>query len=130
MTGFRQSGDPGPPHTAPAGAAERIVTEATEAIEREPSDRRAYFRRGNSYSNMGQYAEAKADFDQVIEMEPGNAMAHNNRGVALLCSGDPRGAIRDTTRAIALDPGYRDAYLNRGLALLGSRESWSGPSRT
>lgn len=59
---------------------QQIVAEMTAAIERDPSNPQAYFRRGNAFSNLGQYEQAKIDMDQVIELEPLNAMVYNNRG--------------------------------------------------
>ena len=93
-----------------------IVAEMTEIIKHDPTNAQAYFRRGNAWSNLYHYAQAKHDLDRAIELEPGNALAYNNRGIASLCTGDPEAAIDDLCRAIALDPAYRAAYHNRGLA--------------
>ena len=77
------------PGTGAAPDLDRVVAETTEAIERDPSDAQAYFRRGNAYSNAGDYARAIEDMSRVIELDPESSMAHNNRGVAYLCTGDP-----------------------------------------
>ena len=89
-----------------------IVAEMTEILKHDPTNAQAYFRRGNAWSNLHDYAQARHDLDRAIELEPGNAMAYNNRGIAALCSGDAEAAIVDLCRAIALDPAYRDAYHN------------------
>lgn len=93
-----------------------VVSEMTEALRDGPDNAAALFRRGNAYSNLGEYESTKEDMTRVIHLEPENSMAHNNRGVAYLCTGDPESAVRDFSRALALDPQYRDAHHNRGLA--------------
>ena len=93
-----------------------IIEDMTEAIERDPADSDAYFRRGNARSNKRQYVEAREDMQMVIMLDPANAMAHNNLGVANLCLGDFEAAAQNTSAAIELDSEYRDAFHNRGLA--------------
>ena len=46
--------------TSPSGASDldAIIADMTEAIERDPMDSGAYFRRGNAYSNKRLYVEA------------------------------------------------------------------------
>src|SRR2546421_13026739 len=93
-----------------------IVAEMTEIIKRDPTNAQAYCRRGNAWSNLRHYVQAKHDLDRAIELEPGNALAYNNRGIASLCTGDPEPAIDDLCRAIALDPASRHGSRNRGFA--------------
>src|SRR5262249_46515108 len=89
---------------------QHIVAAMTAIIVRDPTNAQAYFRRGNAWSNLRDYAQARLDLDRVIALEPDNALAYNNRGIAFLCTGDVQAAIDDLCRAIALDPAYRDAY--------------------
>ena len=72
-----------------------IVAEMTEILKHDPTNAQAYFRRGNAWSNLHDYAQARHDLDRAIALEPGNAMAYNNRGIASLCSGDAEAAIVD-----------------------------------
>ena len=65
-----------------------IVAEMTAIITHDPTNAQAYFRRGNAWSNLHNYTQAKDDLDQAIALEPGNALAYNNRGIASLCTGD------------------------------------------
>ena len=61
-----------------------IVAEMTEILKHDPTNAQAYFRRGNAWSNLHDYAQARRDLDRAIELEPGNALAYNNRGIAAL----------------------------------------------
>src|SRR5215831_10383891 len=53
-----------------------IVAEMTEIIKHDPTNAQAYFRRGNAWSNLRHYEQARHDLDRVIDLEPGNAMAY------------------------------------------------------
>lgn len=102
--------------THPQTDTEVTIREMTRAIEQDSSDAQAYFKRGNAFSNMGDYDRAIEDLSKTIELRPSDSMAFNNRGMAHLCIGEFTEAIVDLSRSIEIDPGYRDAYHNRGLA--------------
>src|SRR3989442_14552721 len=96
-------------HSDPSSGLDRdpdeqrhIVAAMTALITRDPTNAQAYFRRGNAWSNLRDYARAKDDLDRAIALEPGNALAYNNRGIASLCTGNAAAAIGDLCRAIAL----------------------------
>jgi Flp pilus assembly protein TadD len=61
-----------------------IVAQMTAILTHDPTNAQAYFRRGNAWSNLHDYAQARRDLDRAIELEPGNALAYNNRGIAAL----------------------------------------------
>lgn len=63
---------------------QHIVAEMTGHIERDPTHAQGYFRRGNAFSNLGQYEQAKQGMDKVLALQPDNARAYNNRGIAYL----------------------------------------------
>ena len=71
-----------------------MIQELSSAIARDPTDVRARFRRGNAYSNLGEYARAIEDMDRVLELEPDDRLARNNRGMAYLCIGECEVATR------------------------------------
>ena len=70
----------------------QIVVETTQAIERNPQDAEAWFRRGNARSNQGRYEDAVSDMTRVIALDSENCLAWNNRGIAYLCTGDAASA--------------------------------------
>ena len=97
-------------------AGQGLTVEAEVSGEPGGLDAQAYFRRGNEFSNLGEYQLAIQDFTQSISLDESSSMAYNNRGTAHLCIGDFESAVRDLCDAIRLDPEYREAYHNRGLA--------------
>jgi tetratricopeptide (TPR) repeat protein len=44
-----------------------LLVELTWAIEQDPSNAQAYFRRGNAYSNLGDYDRALEDLTRASE---------------------------------------------------------------
>ena len=75
-----------------------------------------YNNRGIAKGNMGNYADAIADYDQAIENDPKDLGAYNNRGGAKSEMGDHVGAIADYSQAIAINPKDEGSYYNRGNA--------------
>jgi len=61
----------------------------------EPSDEYIYFRRGNVYIDLGDYASAIADFTSALELNPVYASAHLNRGFTYFHAGDFDSALVD-----------------------------------
>ena len=86
------------------------------AIQLKPDYPDALNNRGNAKGNLGQHAEAIADFDQAIRLKPDFFFAYNNRGVAKGVLGRHEEAIADFDQAIKLKPDYAEAFNNRGNA--------------
>src|SRR5215475_8264986 len=76
----------------------------------------AFYRRGNAYSEKGDYDRAIPDYDQAIRLNPSHANTFSNRGVAYARKGDYDRAILDYSEAIRLNPNHADAFSNRGVA--------------
>ena len=87
----------------------------TKAIELDPTLAVAYSNRGSAKDDLGQPADALADFDRAIELAPTLASAYSNRGNAKRSLGQPADALADYDQAIELNPTYGAAYNNRGL---------------
>lgn len=51
------------------------ITDATEALERNPSYIKAYYRRGGAYFALCKYKEAKKDYTLIVKMLPGDKNA-------------------------------------------------------
>jgi tetratricopeptide (TPR) repeat protein len=72
---------PLPPSRGKVGNGFRIVKELDEAIARNPASAEAYYRRGMTYDNMGDYQAALKDFNKAIELNPKDAASYFMRGV-------------------------------------------------
>ena len=87
-----------------------------ETIRLNSQNARAWYGRGTSYDELGQYEQAIQDLNKSIELNPNYAKAYNNRGNAYRHLKQYERAIQDYTRSIQLDPNYDKARNNRGLA--------------
>jgi tetratricopeptide (TPR) repeat protein len=76
----------------------------------------AYYNRGVTYCELGNYWQAIADFDRAIEINPKYAESYNGRGVATDKLGYHSLAISYFDRAIEINPKYAEAYKGRGVA--------------
>jgi len=77
------------------------------AIELDPENSEAYFQRGISLGELGQYEEAVASIDKAINMGHRKGLYLYGKGRVYLLSGDEASALEDFKAAAAL--GNRDA---------------------
>jgi tetratricopeptide (TPR) repeat protein len=93
------------------------VSKATEAIRLNPKDEEAYYQRGNSYLQLGNYKAAVADYTEVINLNTGrfgfSRVAYWNRARAYEKLGEKQKAISDLNKLIAKDSLNVDEYLLR-----------------
>ncbi len=92
-------------------------------------DASAYFNRGVSEFQAGNFKAAIANFTRAIELAPNNASAYYNRGSAQYYLNDYYGAIADYEKAAELNPNLLNPNLNeayyfacRSYALRGQKE--------
>lgn len=90
----------------------------TEAINRNPQDADAYYKRGNILAQQRDYELASKDFSRAIELNPKDAQAFNNRCWVNVALGLGQMAIADCDEALRIRPQYADALDSRGLANL------------
>jgi len=89
----------------------------TKAIELNPNDTDAYYKRASAKGMLHDYKGAIQDFNKAIELNPNYADAYYNRGFAKFKLQDYKGVIQDFNKAIELNPpNYAKVYYNRGLA--------------
>jgi tetratricopeptide (TPR) repeat protein len=94
------------------------IKEYTKAIEANPRDAKAYFLRGQAYSEKGQYDQAIADFTRALEINPTDTEAYLNRGHAYIDKKQYDRAISDYGKILEIKPRDAEAYVNRGTAYL------------
>lgn len=100
---------------------ERAIEEYTQAIEASyfPLSE-AYYWRGYSYGEQGQYRPAISDYERSLTLDPSCErdckFTYNNLGVMYYRLQEYTQAIANYTRALQFDDGYTLAYRNRALA--------------
>lgn len=98
------------------------IYELTKAIERNPNDADAYYRRGMAYYEADLKIRAITDFTKAIQLKPDFVNAYLGRARAYTYMGysSEKGrydlAIADCAKAIEFDPNNADAYEARGYA--------------
>ncbi len=90
----------------------------TEAINRNPRDATAYYKRGNVLARQKEYELAARDFGRAIELDPDDPQAYNNRCWVNVALGLGQKAVADCDQALRLRSDYADAFDSRGLANL------------
>ena len=91
---------------------------ANEAPGLDPKNAQAYYNRGFTHNEQGNYDAAIQDLTEAIRFDPNLASAYVSRGFAYHYRQDYDATIRDCTEAIRLDPRYAVAYNTRGSAYL------------
>lgn len=75
-----------------------------------------YWRQGNRYLELKDYANAVECYTNAIIKQPDTAVYYNERGVAYYNLGEHEKAIPDYCKAIELKPDNATFYSNRGLS--------------
>ena len=83
-------------------------------VQRNPTNSRAYDRRGWARGVNGNLDGAISDFNEAIRLNPTDAMAYGLRGKAFSDKGELDKAVTDLTQAIRLNPKGALAHQNRG----------------
>lgn len=91
---------------------EKAVEYLNNAIKLQQNNVTAYNKRGNAYTQLGQYQRAIEDYNKAILLKPDNVTAYNNRGNAYTQLGQHQKAIEDYKEAILLKPDDLYAYYN------------------
>ena len=85
------------------------MSDYDRAVELNPGDADAHYRRGISHHVLGQDELAIADFDRVVELDPNNTDGYYRRAIARADSGAVEEAIVDLQQALSVseDPDDR-----------------------
>ena len=82
----------------------------------------AYFRLGWLYETVGNYEEAKNNYDLALNLDSSSADAYNNRGIVNYYLGEFSEALNDYNQAMILAPSLAEPYLGRGIVYSESGE--------
>jgi tetratricopeptide (TPR) repeat protein len=94
----------------------------SESIRQDAKNAGAYFARGNIRAELGEFAQAVADYAEAIKLDPKDSPAYNGRGFAYRSLGQLDKALADYNQAIQLNPKDPWAYNNRGVLWLEKKE--------
>ncbi len=92
------------------------IVDYTKAIEENPRNLDAYYRRGEAYYALKKYPEAINDFDEYLGLNPNNYYGYFYRGRIYADRQDYQRAISDYNKAIEIKSDFAKAYNNRGYA--------------
>ncbi|WMX16487.1 MULTISPECIES: tetratricopeptide repeat protein [unclassified Aureispira] len=97
---------------------ESAIPDYTKAIQLNPQKSKYIYHRGLAYFQLGQYEEAKKDFQSTLVMDGGNADIYVKLAFLKQQENDLKGAIEDYTKAIEFNPKFATPYYYRGLIYL------------
>ena len=80
-----------------------------KAIQLNPNDAAAYYKRGILFAQRGDFQRAIEDFDQTLRLNPKDAESLNNRCWLRAIVGELQSALRDCDEALQIRPRYADA---------------------
>ena len=79
---------------------DKAIQDYSEAIQLDPKDNNAYYGRGVSYVNKGEFDKAIEDFNHLIELEPNSAGPYNE--IAWIYATCPKDELRSGAKAVEL----------------------------
>ena len=100
------------------GDFESALAGYTLAIQKNPQDAKAYFKRAFVYMKMARDDEAIADLTQAIQISPQYQQAYFRRALVYMTKGNYDLAIADLNQDIQLNPKYMEAYYRRACVLM------------
>ncbi|WP_299409978.1 tetratricopeptide repeat protein [Acaryochloris sp. IP29b_bin.148] len=106
-TGLNRSNSEAVPPSQAASVSQtldRAIAEYTRAIERNPLNIEAFFKRGQSRALAGDLQGAIADYSHTIRLDPHNGEAYLKRARCLSALGDEAAAQADLNHAIRCKP--------------------------
>ena len=102
-------------------AADEAMAKIDEAIKKNPTNEKAYFKRAVSYQIKHDPTKAIADYSKAIELNPRYMEAYHNRGAIYLGMHDFDRAIADFNKAIEIQPSDK-VYCNLGIAYISKED--------
>jgi tetratricopeptide (TPR) repeat protein len=95
-------------------AYRRAIIDFDKVLMPEPTNVRAFIRRGEAYSQIGDFGHALADLDRALELDPAHPAVYGARGLVHERRGNSAMALRDLDAAVRLNPHNVIALRNRG----------------
>ncbi len=84
--------------------------------ELKPKDAQAYFKKGESRQNIGDFIGAVINYSEAIKLKTDYVEAYYNRAISFIRQGELKKAIEDLSAVIRLRPDAVEAYYFRALS--------------
>ena len=94
---------------------EEIIDIYDKALRLKPDYVEAYYNRGNTKNELGQFEAALDDYDKALRLKPDFPEAYNNRGNINKKLGKIEAALADYDETLRLNPDSPETYVNRGM---------------
>ena len=95
------------------GNDKNAIRHFNKVIKLEPEKSKAYFHRGVSYGEIGQYEKSLSSINRAIELDPDKGLFYYGRGRVYLLSGDKEKAIEDFKQAATMGNYDAQNYLKK-----------------
>ena len=89
------------PETAENPTILSHIEKFNKEIDLDPSG--AYYNRGITHFELGQYERAIGDFDKAVELNPSDGWAYRGRGISYEFLGQHESAQKDYSKSCSLD---------------------------
>ena len=95
-----------------------ILKKCNDLLQINEKDSKAYFYKGKTYYNLGEYKKSIESYNKAIEFTPEqfNVYNYNNRGLSKAGLKQYKEAIKDYNKAIEQEPNYSNAFNSRGVS--------------
>jgi tetratricopeptide (TPR) repeat protein len=100
-----------------AGKPKDALPYLNQAIEKDPTNARAFNMRGAAYFELKDYTNANLDFEKAIVLDTSLYLPYFNRATMLMEQQNWEAAIADLTKAIEIQGDTSESYVKRGIAL-------------
>ena len=98
------------------GNAKEAVQYLNQAIDKDPTNARAFNMRGAANFEVKDYANALLDYEQAIKIDPKDYKPYFNRASVRMEKSDWEGALIDCTKAAEIQPDSAGIYVKRGIS--------------
>jgi tetratricopeptide (TPR) repeat protein len=95
-------------------AYRRAIADFDKVLRLEPTNVSAFIRRGEAYSQIGDFGHALADLNRALDLDAANPAAYVARGLINGRHGDSSKALQDFDVALQLNSREASALRNRG----------------
>ncbi len=99
------------------GKAQEAIPFLNKAIDKDPTNPKAFNMRGAAYFELKDYVNASLDYEKVMQLDPKDYRPYFNRASIKMEKSDWEGALTDCNKSIEIQPDTVENYIKRGIVL-------------